>query len=91
MLYMLLQNNKEIYRTFLNYRVSDPYLKTYWNDLLNINDINWNHVYKRVNHLYNNRFRYKLLNNIINTNENLYKWRIITSPCCCCCYCKERT
>ena len=53
----LLQNNEEIYRKFLKYRVSDPYLKSYWNDLLNINDINWNRVYKQVNHLYDNRFK----------------------------------
>jgi len=52
-----MQNNKEIYRTFLKYRVSDPYLKSYWNDLLNINDINWNHVYKQVNPLYDTRFK----------------------------------
>ena len=35
------------------------------------------------------QFKYKLLNNIIATNENLCKWKITDSPDCINCKCKE--
>lgn len=83
-----LQNNRTIYRRLLKQQVIKPYLPKYWETKLNNHDIDWNTIYLQINKLHDNRFkqfRYKLLNNIINTNENLYKWKVINSPRCCFC------
>ena len=65
-----------------------PYLHTYWNRLFST-DTNWTELYFLINKvLIDNRvkqYRYKLIHNIIATNDNLFKWRIAMSPNCTTC------
>ena len=81
--------NKDIYRTLIRNQVTKPYLLQFWENKLGKQEINWKCIYKQINCFYDNRlkqFRYKLINNIINTNENLFRWKILPSPLCLSCY-----
>jgi flagellar biosynthesis/type III secretory pathway chaperone len=80
--------NKYVYQLLVKRKFVTPYLHTYWNSLFNT-DTNWTNLYLFINKaLIDNRvkqYRYKLIHNIIATNENLFKWRISTSPNCITC------
>jgi len=74
--------NKDIYRTLIRNQVTKPYLLQFWENKLGKQEIYWKCIYKQINCFYDNRlkqFRYKLINNIINTNENLFRWKILPS------------
>ena len=65
--------NKDIYRTLIRNQVTKPYLLQFWENKLGKQEINWKCIYKQINCFYDNRlkqFIFKLINNIINTNEN---------------------
>ena len=81
--------NKDIYHTLKRNQVIKPYLLQFWENKLGKQEIYWKCIYKQIHCFYDNRlkqFRYKLINNIINTNENLFRWKILTSPQCPSCY-----
>ena len=62
-----------IYRTLIRNQVTKPYLLPFWEDKLVKQEINWKCIYKQINCFYDNRlkqFIFKLINTIINTNEN---------------------
>ena len=81
--------NKDIYRTLIRNQVTKPYLIPFRENKVGKQEINWKCIYKHINCFYDNRlkqFRYKLINNIINTNENVFRWKILPSPLCLSCY-----
>ena len=87
-------NNKDLYNTFAKNVFEKPYIHRYWENKLNTEDnINWASVYSSIYqcNAYNNikAFKYKLINNIIVTNQNLYTWKITDSPNCLACKCIE--
>ena len=61
-----------------------PYLHTYCENKLNLH-IPLKNVYINLHSIFDNRykqFRYKLINNIIPTGENLFKWKIKNTDKC---------
>ena len=65
--------NKDIYRTLIRNQVTKPYLLQFWENKLVKQENNWKCIYKQINCFYANRlkqFIFKLISNIINTNEN---------------------
>ena len=87
-------SNKEFYNLFVRNIFEKPYLHKHWESkFTDYDEVNWPSVYLS---LYNScitnnvkQFKFKLLHNVIATNENLYKWKIMQSPNCSKCGCKE--
>ena len=86
--------NKDFYNIFQSNAFIKPYLHKFWENTFSCYDeIHWHSVYES---LYNScitnnvkQFKFKLLHNIIATNENLYKWKITQTPDCQICACKQ--
>ena len=77
--------HKDIYRTLIRNQVTKPYLLQFWENKLGNQEIDWKCIYKQIHCFYDNnlkQFRYKLINIIINTNENLFRWKVLPSPLC---------
>ena len=75
--------NKDIYRTLIRNQVTKPYLLQFWENKLGKQEIYWKCIYKQINCFYDNRlkqFRYKLINNIINTNEKCLDGKYYPHP-----------
>ena len=77
--------NKDIRQTFVKSKSVTPYMHAFWQNLFSC-DIDWNSVYYFINKtLIDNRVKqvkYKIIHNIIATNENLCKWKIYNTTNC---------
>ena len=74
----VLSINKSIYKYLLENTVGTPYIHNFWETKFN-STFNWKNIYSSLNSINDNRykqFRYKLVNNIIPTGENLFRWKI---------------
>ena len=77
--------DKDIYRTLIRNQVTQPYLLPFLENKLGKQETNRKCIYKQINNRLK-QFRSKLINNIINTNVNLFRWKILPSPLCLSCY-----
>ena len=75
--------NKDIRSVLITKHFTSPYLHKFWETRLN-QKINWHSLYFTIHKLIVNtkvrQLKYKILNRIIPTNENLFKWHIYNSP-----------
>ena len=84
-------SNKQIYASILKSKAEPPSLHTSWETKFN-RKIPWNCIYKNISQLLDNRyiqFRYKALNNILPTGENLFKWKLKDNSNCSTCLVKD--
>jgi len=82
---------KMIYWEFIEDKFKNPTSQKYFLNKLSIQDIEWLSIYQRVYSLTNNirlwAFQYKILNNCLFFNKELYKFKIVESPNCT--FCKQ--
>ena len=80
----LLTDNKQIYYTLIRFKISKPYVHTYWDTHFQQKN-NWENIYKSIHNLNDNRikqFRYKLIHKIVPSKEVRFTWNISTNPLC---------
>ena len=79
-------NSKELYCLQISLNNSKTRSQLYFEDLFQIKDIDWKHVYllpRRVTVDTNLRiFQYKILNNVLYLNENVFRFKKISYPLC---------
>ena len=49
-----LTDNKQMYNALIRFKISKPYVHTYWDTLFQQNH-NWENIYKSIHNLKNNR------------------------------------
>jgi len=87
--------NKEFYRYLNNTQAEKPYIQHVWENTFNVDPYKWKrfytHMHKSCSDNRIKQFKYKLLHNIIATNENLHtiRWKIASSPLCKKCHLTE--
>ena len=78
-------NNKSIRYIFISKVCQTPYIHKYWEKQFK-KEINWKSFYFNLNKtIIDNRirqFKFKMVNNIIASNENLCKWKLYNDPLC---------
>ena len=79
-------NSKELYCLQISLNNSKTRSQLYFEDLFQIKDIDWKHVYllpRRVTMDTNLRiFQYKILNNVLYLNEKLFRFKKVSCPLC---------
>ena len=79
-------NSKELYCLQISLNNSKTRSQLYLEDLFQIKDIDWKHVYllpRRFTEDKNLRiFQYKILNNVLHLNEKLFRFKKISCPLC---------
>ena len=76
--------NKQIYNTLIRFKITKPYVHTYWDTLFQQKH-NWENIYKSIHNLKDNRikqFRYKLIHKIIPSKEVRFSWNISSNKTC---------
>ena len=79
-----LTDNKQIYNILIRFKISKPYVHSYWDTHFQQKN-NWENIYKSIHNLYNNRinqFRYKLIYKIIPSKEVRFTWNMSPNPLC---------
>ena len=80
--------NKQTYNTYIDKYFAKPIMHKQWTNLFK-KEIYWNSFYHILHKAtYSNdvkQFKYKLVNNIISTNLNLFTWNLKESPLCLLC------
>ena len=81
--------SKHFYSEIIDHKVCKPKSNTKWENEFHC-EINWSNIYcfklKIIHEAKIREFNYKILLNILATNDNLYRWKIINSKYCI--YCK---
>ena len=83
-------NNKHIYLTLLTNDIKPPTATETWINIFPfLEKENWNAIYRRTFEItkepYLQSFQFKIINRILNNNENLYNWKISQNSECCVC------
>ena len=88
-------NNKELYCLQISLHNSNTRWQLYFEDLFQIKDIDWKHVYLLPHWVTvdtNLRiFQYKILNNVLYLNEKLFRFKKVSCPLCSFCQYENET
>jgi len=78
--------NKDFCRNLNNTQAEETYIQRVWENTFNVDPYKWKlfytHLHKSCSDNRIKQFKYKLLHNIIATNENLHRWKIASSHLC---------
>lgn len=87
--------NKMVYWEIIKKKFRNPTSQKYISNKLGIPDIEWPEVYQRVylvtNDIKLRAFQYKILNNCLFLNKDLYRFKLIDSPNCVFCQTTNET
>ena len=90
-----ISNSETIYRALIEKKSSTPTAQDYISNKLNIFDIEWSEVYQNVYLVSNDvklrSFQYKILNNCLFLNKDLFRFNLIESPNCVFCKTEKET